>query len=215
MPGAADMVPVHEFIDMDEDEREGRVPYIWAVDGKNRLLRMLLTEELAASCDERRNFWRQLKSLVGFEHALNAERIAGEARAEMAQKLTSSLLALASSGGAGDLASALSAPAKGNGNGAAAKGNGAHGGNGAAEFEPVWVETPECTACDECIEINPKIFAYNDDKQAVIVDPTGGPFKDIVKAAEKCTAGCIHPGTPFNPGEPGVDKLVQRAEKFQ
>ncbi|MGD9164211.1 MAG: ferredoxin, partial [Chromatiales bacterium] len=117
---------------------------------------------------------------------------------------------LAASGNAGALAGSLSA----NGGGAAAAG----AVSGAAEmgdYEPVWVETPECTACDECIEINPKIFTYNDEKKVEIVDPKAGAYKDIVKAAEKCTAGCIHPGTPWNPSEKNLDKLVKRAAKYQ
>jgi rubrerythrin len=81
--------------------------------------------------------------------------------------------------------------------------------------DAVWIESPECTACDECIEINPKIFAYNDDKKAIVIDPKGGSYKDIVKAAEKCTAGCIHPGTPWNSAEKDLDKLVKRAAKYQ
>ena len=44
--------------------------------------------------------------------------------------------------------------------------------------------------CDECTDIAPKTFQYNDEKLAVVVDPKGSSFKDIVKAAEKCTAGC-------------------------
>ncbi|MFM1891388.1 MAG: hypothetical protein RLZ44_465, partial [Pseudomonadota bacterium] len=91
-------------------------------------------------------------------------------------------------------------------------------GNGGAElpdYEPVWIETPECTSCDECTKINPNIFAYNDQKHATVRNPKGGPYKDIVKAAEKCTAGCIHPGTPWNPAEKDLDKLVKRAEKYQ
>ena len=82
-------------------------------------------------------------------------------------------------------------------------------------FEPAWIESAECTACDECTDINPKIFAYDDKKRAYILDPKGGPFKDIVKAAEKCTVRIIHPGTPWNPNEKGLDKLIKRAEKFQ
>ena len=92
------------------------------------------------------------------------------------------------------------------------------GGNGnvaAGDWEPVWVETPECTACDECTTINPKIFAYNDQKKVTVIDPKGGPYRDVVKAAEKCTAGCIHPGTPWNPTEKDLDKLVKRAAKYQ
>jgi pyruvate-ferredoxin/flavodoxin oxidoreductase len=86
---------------------------------------------------------------------------------------------------------------------------------GAAAFEPVWIETPECTTCDECTTINPHIFAYNDEEKATVRDPRGGPFRDIVRAAEKCTGRIIHPGTPANPKEPGLDQLIQRAAKYQ
>ncbi len=79
----------------------------------------------------------------------------------------------------------------------------------------MWIETPDCTTCDECVEINPKIFKYNEDKKAIVIDPTAGTFEDIVKAAEKCTAVIIHPGTPWNPNEKNLDKLIKRAEKFQ
>jgi pyruvate-ferredoxin/flavodoxin oxidoreductase len=48
-----------------------------------------------------------------------------------------------------------------------------------------------------------------------VLNPRGGSYKDIVRAAEKCTAGVIHPGTPFNPAEPDLEKLVQRAAKYQ
>jgi pyruvate-ferredoxin/flavodoxin oxidoreductase len=84
----------------------------------------------------------------------------------------------------------------------------------AESLEP-WIESELCTTCNECTNINPKIFAYNEDKQAYVKDPRGGPFSDIVKAAEKCTAKVIHPGTPWNPKEPDLDKWVQRAEPYQ
>ena len=78
-----------------------------------------------------------------------------------------------------------------------------------------WIETALCTSCDECIRINPEIFAYNEDKQAYVKDASAGTFEQIVKAAEKCTARIIHPGTPKDPDEPGLDKWVARAEPFQ
>ncbi len=78
-----------------------------------------------------------------------------------------------------------------------------------------WIETALCTTCNECTQINPKIFAYNEDKQAYIKNPKGGPFSDIVKAAERCTAKIIHPGSPLNPKEPDLDKWIQRAESYQ
>jgi pyruvate-ferredoxin/flavodoxin oxidoreductase len=85
----------------------------------------------------------------------------------------------------------------------------------AGDYEPVWVDSPECTACDDCIDINPEIFTYNEDKLVVIKNPQAGTFKEIVKAAEQCTAECIHPGSPFNANEDGLDKLIKLAEKFQ
>ncbi|GAB4297338.1 MAG: hypothetical protein Kow0096_15320 [Thiohalomonadaceae bacterium] len=202
-----DMVPFHEFLEMDEDEREGKFPFIWAVDAKNHLNRVLCSQEIVLAAEERRDFWRQLKSIAGLDRQVDVGAIVQQAKAEMAQKLSSTLLSLAASG---DVAAFTggAVPANGNGSGAAQAAT-------PGDYEPVWIETPECTACDECMNINPKIFAYNDDKKAIIVDAKAGPFKDIVKAAEKCTAGCIHPGTPFNPNEADLDKLIQRAAKYQ
>ncbi|MBZ0269854.1 ferredoxin, partial [bacterium] len=77
-----------------------------------------------------------------------------------------------------------------------------------------WIDTAECTACDECIQINGKIFAYNADKKAEIVDPNGGPYRDLVKAAERCTARVIHPGLPLDESEKDLAKWVARGQKY-
>ncbi len=203
-----DMVQLAEFLEMDDDDRDGRFPYVWAVNAKNRLMRVLVSQELVTSCEERRTFWRQLKGLVGLDEVIDVEAVANQAKAEMAQKLTSSLLALANGGDISAL-SDMTASATG-GNGAAAPAGGEM-----SDYEPVWIETPECTACDECTDLAPGIFKYNDDELAEVINPKGGTYKDIVKAAEKCTAGCLHPGTPWNPKEKDLDKLVKRAEKYQ
>jgi pyruvate-ferredoxin/flavodoxin oxidoreductase len=85
--------------------------------------------------------------------------------------------------------------------------------DGALEIEP-YIDTARCTSCDECININRKLFGYNDKKQAVIKDPRAGTFKDLVTAAERCPVAIIHPGTPLNPKEKGLDKLLTRAAAF-
>jgi len=77
-----------------------------------------------------------------------------------------------------------------------------------------WIDSEQCTACDECININPDIFAYNDDKKVVIINPLGGPYQDLVKAAERCTAQIIHPGLPANRDEKELDKWLRRAKKY-
>ena len=59
-----------------------------------------------------------------------------------------------------------------------------------------------------------KIFVYNDMGQAVIKDATGGPYEDLVKAAERCTSQVIHPGLPKDRGAKDIDKWIARGEKF-
>jgi pyruvate-ferredoxin/flavodoxin oxidoreductase len=80
-------------------------------------------------------------------------------------------------------------------------------------LEP-YIDTALCTSCDECININKKMFAYDENKQAYIKDPRAGTFRELVLAAEKCTARIIHPGTPLNPKEKNLDKWLKRAEPF-
>ena len=205
-----DMVQLADFIQLDADEREGKFPYIWATDNKNRLMRVLVAQELVTSTEERRDFWKQLKSLVGADQRVDLDQVRATARAEMAQSITAGLLALANGGDASALAS-IAAPMEAGGVAQAMPA----AANLPWDYEPVWVETPECTACDECTDLAPRVFRYNDQKQAVVIDPKGAPFKDIVKAAEKCTAGCLHPGTPWNAAEKDVEKLMKRAEKYQ
>jgi ferredoxin len=81
-------------------------------------------------------------------------------------------------------------------------------------FEEAWLDTEMCTTCDDCMGINKMMFVYNDDKQAIIKDVKAGPYADLVAAAEICPAKCIHPGTPLDPSEPGLDGLIKRAEPF-
>lgn len=87
----------------------------------------------------------------------------------------------------------------------------------AASDEPseAWVDTPLCTSCDECIRKSPGIFAYNADKQAYVKDPRGGTFRELVLAAEACTAKIIHVGTPWNPNEPDLATWQARGAQFR
>ncbi|MHC4342827.1 MAG: thiamine pyrophosphate-dependent enzyme, partial [Planctomycetota bacterium] len=80
-------------------------------------------------------------------------------------------------------------------------------------LEP-YIDSARCTACNECTNLNRKLFAYNDKKQAYIKDPKAGPFKDLVMAAERCSVRIIHPGTPLNPKEKNLEKWIKRAEPF-
>jgi pyruvate-ferredoxin/flavodoxin oxidoreductase len=209
-----DMMPLAEFLDLGSSEREGRFPYIWTVDKKNHLTRVLVSADLVNAVLERRDFWRLLKDMVGIGRQVDTERVAQEARAEMAQKISQALLAMASGQNLGALSQVLTGGGAVPAAPAAAAAGAAPVAGLPADYEAVWIESPECTSCDECININPRIFAYDDRKHAYVKDPRGGPFKDIVRAAEKCTAGVIHTGTPWNPGEAGLEALQKRAAKY-
>ncbi|MEW5789461.1 MAG: 2-oxoacid:acceptor oxidoreductase family protein [Pseudomonadota bacterium] len=197
-----DMVPVADFLKLSADERDGKFPFIWAVDKKQRLMRVIVSAELVNSCEERQQFWQQLRDVAGLnKEAVDTEAIAEQARAELLGKISASLASFGT-GIPVDAQAVAAAPAAG---------KPAAGPDG---YEAVYIDTPECTACDECTKLAPKTFAYNDDKKAIVINPQGSKFADLVKAAEKCTAGCLHPGTPWNMSEPGIDKLMVRAAKY-
>ncbi len=217
------MIPLAEYLELGPEDREGKFPYIWAVNPKNRLVRVLPAEPIVRSCEDRRNFWRMLKSLAGMRPAVATES-ADRIRAEFAQALAARLSELVTSGqllaGATDGAGTVvvgnaAAPALPAAPASSAQPAGKPAAAVATDgYVAPWIETELCTSCNECTGINSKIFAYDADRRAYIKDPKGGPYKDLVRAAEKCTAQVIHPGTPGDPNEKDAAKLLLRAAKY-
>jgi pyruvate-ferredoxin/flavodoxin oxidoreductase len=200
-----DMVPLAEFLEMDEDDREGKFPFVWSVDRKNKLSRLLVAKPMVESCEDRRAFWTMLRALAGADRAeVSRAEIEQEVRQQVAGRMVSGLMQLAGGSGEGlaALAGAAAEPAVGAEPAAA------------GDYLAPWIDTAQCTACDECTNLNPAIFAYNADKKAYIKDPKGGPYKDLVKAAERCTARVIHPGLPRDRSPKDIDKWIKRAEKY-
>lgn len=78
-----------------------------------------------------------------------------------------------------------------------------------------WIDSPQCTSCNECVDNFPQIFSYNDDKQAFVASPRGGSYADLVRAAERCPVSIIHPGTPWDKSDPDLAALSERARPFQ
>jgi len=89
----------------------------------------------------------------------------------------------------------------------------------ALEEEPLgidaYIDSVRCTSCNECTNLNGRMFAYNAEKQAYIKDASAGTFQQLVLAAERCPVSIIHPGTPLNPKEKDLPKWAKRAERFQ
>ena len=57
--------------------------------------------------------------------------------------------------------------------------------------DEAYIETGRCSSCNECIELNGKMFAYNENKQAYIANADAGTFRQLVEAAENCQIGII------------------------
>jgi len=202
------MVPLADYLALSPADREDKLPYIWSVAPTGRLVRLRVSDELVASTEDRRDFWHLLKDLagVGAPPPEPAEAVAERVRREVVARIAARLYALAGDGGdAGALPEALDAPAP-----TAEAAPAEAGGTG---YVAPWIEREACTACDECINVNPAIFAYGPDGKAVIRDPRAGPYADLVKAAERCTARVIHPGLPAERGG-DLDRWIARGEKY-
>jgi pyruvate-ferredoxin/flavodoxin oxidoreductase len=216
-----DMMLVSDYINLDDDDREGKVPYVWALDAKQELSRLLVAEPMVKSAEERRDFWIMLRGLAEWEEEVAADDVQLESRIrqEVVQKIASGLMGLVSGNQALDLNAMLENAPSVQPSGdqppqLVAVESPAPAPAEAGEYMAPWIDTEECTTCDECILINSQIFEYNDDKKAFIKNPDAGPYRDIVKSAEKCTAQIIHPGLPRDRSAKDIGKWIKRGEKF-
>ena len=178
------------------------VPCIHAVDADNRLHKLVVDEKLLHAARVCRDAWRRLQQLDGLKRA----RAAVAAPAPAATPAPASSAAAAAKGGPA-AAQPKSAPAPAATSAEAAAPERTPG-------EP-YIETERCSSCNECTNLNNRMFAYNENKQAYIKDPDAGAFRELVEAAESCQVAVIHPGKPRNPKEPDLDALMKRAEPFQ
>lgn len=166
-----------------------RPPFVYAIDGADRLHRVLIDDRILDLTRTRAETWSRLV-------AQSDARPAASPQASPAPEPVAAANASppAESTAAATVAVAPHDPARDPG-------------------EP-YIETARCSSCNECTLINPRMFAYNKDRQAYIADVTAGTYRELVEAAESCQVAIIHPGAPRDPGEPGVGELLERAASF-
>ncbi len=204
------MIPVGSWLGNPPQDAASGVPFALAVDDGDMLCRLVVDERLIRSALRCREGWRRLQELSGvrdsrIERLLARERQAWEEqhRAELqAAPIAAPVSGATAAPAAGESVQAPPVPA-------------------AAEVvEPernpdeAYIETIRCSTCNECTLLNPRMFAYNDDKQAYIADLKAGTYAQLVEAAESCQVSVIHPGKPWDPSEPGLDDLIERAKPF-
>ena len=188
--------------------------------------------DLAVQCtrDEERQRAADERARLEAAHAAELEQVRNQAASEAMQRLTDRLLGmdLASCGSAAawpraaSTAAASTAPVEAleqaDDPDEPDRSPAADAAEPAADdllaFDDPWIDTPLCTSCNDCLKVNPKLFLYNEEKQALLGDLATATFAQLVEAAELCPAKCIHPGRPWNPDEPDLDALIERAAPF-
>ncbi|MDE2133207.1 MAG: 2-oxoacid:acceptor oxidoreductase family protein [Alphaproteobacteria bacterium] len=68
---AADAVGVlvHEYIELNATDREGKTPFVWSTDADKKLIKLEVSQTLIHLVQERRKYWRTLQYLSGLDVA--------------------------------------------------------------------------------------------------------------------------------------------------
>ena len=190
------LAPASECLDGETRGLPDKLPSLPMVDGDDRLQKVIVDERLIREARRCRALWRSLQELGGIHNSHVANALAqakAEAKPAVPQPQAEPVPAAPVAAAA---APAAAVPEQ--------------------ERDPdePYIETPRCSTCNECTQINNRMFAYDDNQQARIVDASAGTYKQLVEAAESCQVAIIHPGKPKNPNEPGLEELLKRAEAF-
>jgi len=214
----ASLVPADEWLAADTAKREATLPYLLAVDAHDRLQRVIVDAKLMQTAASVRTFWHRLQEQGGI-HNSHAEILLAREKAkweeERSRLAAKAEEAAAGPGGGGNGAAAVTPVAAATASPAGAP-SAAPPADAAPARDPdeAWIETARCPSCNECQNINDRMFKYNDNKQAYIADINAGTYRELVEAAESCQVAIIHPGKPRNPDEPGLAELIERAKPF-
>lgn len=178
------LIPVSEALALDHSAGHQRVPAIAIVDQTNRLGKAIVDEVVLHEARRCREMWRRLQASARQPYAPAELETPPEPAVQVAD--------------------AVSTPAPEPVTSPAVE----------RSTDDPFIETPRCSTCNECTQINDRMFAYNENKQAYIADPAAGTYRQLVEAAESCQVSIIHPGKPRDPNEPGLEELLARAEAF-
>jgi ferredoxin len=208
----AGMVTVAESLAHPPATGSAHIPYLLAVDGEDVLQRVIVDDKVMLAARRCRETWHRLQELGGV-HSSHAQRLLAREKAAWEAGKRDELDALRATTGPPVAAAAAAAgasvvPTEAQGSASAAP--------AAAERskDEAWIETIRCSSCNECTQINDRMFAYDDNKQAYIKDLAAGTYRQLIEAAESCQLSIIHPGKPRDPNEPGLVELVERAQPF-
>ncbi|HWO89052.1 MAG TPA: ferredoxin, partial [Gemmatimonadales bacterium] len=64
-----DVLPYHEYLALSPEERDGKLPFIWALTRERKLRRMAVSDEIVALGRDRLALWDELRELAGVKPA--------------------------------------------------------------------------------------------------------------------------------------------------
>ena len=203
-----DMVPFTDWLKVPPESDAIQKPYILGIDPDDHLYRVIVDDKITNASRNCNDAWCRLQELAGINnsHALALLAEEKRKREDIVKQLAEADQQVTNSAPASARQSVPAAPVV---EPEADEGNSALDDDGMP-----WIETARCTTCNECQQINDKLFGYNENMQAYILDPDGGTYRQLVEAAESCQVSIIHPGLPRNPDEPNLDELMERAALF-
>ena len=80
--GAEELIPFHDYVEMDADEREDGTAFIYTVDAKRHLSKVTVSDEIVQLAEERQNHWAQLKEMAGLDVSENMRDAVSEGMTE-------------------------------------------------------------------------------------------------------------------------------------
>lgn len=88
-----------DYLELDEDEREEALPFVWALNPRGGRQRLLVSPALVQASQERKRFWQTLRTLTrGDIVPVDEEALSEQVRAEMVEKVAQNLLELSQNG---------------------------------------------------------------------------------------------------------------------
>ena len=197
------MIPAGDYLDFSPSDAPGEAPYISMIDKTGGLHRVVADEKVMRAARHCLESWKSLQELGGINNS-HAVRLVEAERAQWEQEKEAELATLREQVEEAPAQAAVETTPEAE----------AEAAPEAIDPDEPRIETLRCTTCNECTQVNPKMFVYNDNKQAYIADLDAGTYLNMVEAAERCQVSIIHPGKPRNSNEPGLEELMARARPF-
>ncbi|MGY4643978.1 2-oxoacid:acceptor oxidoreductase family protein [Cellulomonas sp. URHB0016] len=176
----ANLVPIAELVELPDEQRAGKVPFVYATDADKRLIKVACSSAVVALVEDRKHHWQTLQFLAG----LGVARLSAEHRAEVADIMAQYQAATTAretsldeiAAAMAELASSSAAPPS---MPAFSFGGGVLGGVAAAAApapdattaadRPIWLDPADearCNDCGTCYQELPALF----EKATIIVD---------------------------------------------